>query len=88
MRCSICQSINHWATQCACRKRDEGTMIISELVLQNSTDLVLQSLQSKIWDSTVFDSGFYKYFKNLPSGSPKSYTTQVQSHSDLVMADN
>ena len=99
-RCNICQNINHWATQCPDRNLDEVAMIVLELVLQNSSDTVLQSLLSETWCSALLDSvatsavcdkvWFDEYFKSLLSEqqSPKSPTRQVQSHLDLVMADS
>ena len=75
-RCNICQSINHWATQCPDRNLNEVAMIVHELVLQNSNDIVLQSLLSETWRSAVLDPGatstvysqvwFDEYFKSLP----------------------
>ena len=83
-RCNICQSINHWATQCLDRNLDEVAMIDHELVLQNSNDTVLQSLLSETWCSAVLDSGatstvygqvwFDEYFKILPSEQQSKIT--------------
>ena len=84
---NICQSISHWAAQCPDRNLDEVAMIANELVLQNSNDIVLQSLLSETWCSAVLDSGatstvcgkvwFDEYFKSLPSEqqSKITYTT-------------
>jgi len=55
-RCNICQSINHWATQCPDKNNDnhDVTYLVNELVL---TDSILQSLISETWSAAILDSG-------------------------------
>ena len=49
MCCNICQSINHWTTQCPDRTSEEVTYVVDKLTLQNPTDLALQTLLSETW---------------------------------------
>lgn len=86
-RCNICQSINHWASQCPDRSSEEVTYIVHELVLHNSNDVILQSLLSETWSCAVLDSGasstvcgttwFQEYMNSLSANEKESivYTT-------------
>ena len=56
MRCNICQSINHWTTQCPDRPSEEITYVVDKLILQNPTDLALQTLLSETWCCVVLDT--------------------------------
>ena len=56
-RCNICQSINHWASQCPDKNSDELSCMVHEIILQNSSDTGLQTLLSETWSSAVLDAG-------------------------------
>ena len=60
-RCDICDSINHWATNCPDREtRDQDTLLVHEIVLHQS-DLKnpenLKQLTADSWSSGLLDSG-------------------------------
>ena len=78
-RCNICQSINHWVTQCPDRNLDEVAMLVHERVLQNSNDIVLESLLSETWCSAVLVDEYF--IKSLPSEqqSKITYTTSSKA---------
>lgn len=57
MCCNICQSINHWTTQCPDRTSEEVTYMVDKLTLHNPTDLALQTLLSETWCCVVLDTG-------------------------------
>ena len=55
--CNICQSINHWATQCPDKNLYEVSCMVHEIILQNSSDTALQILLYETSSSAVLDSG-------------------------------
>ena len=57
-RCRICQSINHWERECPDRRKiNDVSLVLNEVILQTSNDVVLKNLVSETWGSTVLDCG-------------------------------
>ena len=84
-RCNICESINHWATQCPDRHSNEASYMINEIVLHNSDNTVLRTLVSETWSSAVLDCGatstvcgkawFEEYCNNLSEVDQRKITS-------------
>ena len=55
-RCSICQSINHWATQYPDKNMHDVTYMVHEIILQTSDDLLSHALLSESLCSAVLGS--------------------------------
>ena len=83
-QCNTCQSINHWTTQCPDKNLDEVSCMVHEIILQNSSDTVLQITLSETWPSAVLDSSasstvcgvkwFNEYVEGLPAQDKSKVT--------------
>ena len=58
-RCSICESINHWANNCPDREKDSNTYIVHELVLHANSECPVQmdTLLAETWRAGLVDCG-------------------------------
>ena len=56
-RCNICQSINHWQSQCPDKHVTSVTYMVNEVILHASSNIILKSLVAETWNSAVLDCG-------------------------------
>ena len=95
-KCNICQSINHWATECPDKPTADITCMVNEIVLHSSNDVVLKSLVAETWSCAVLDSGasstvcgknwFAEYLSSL-SDEDKKRVTFSPSHKPFKFGD-
>ena len=62
-KCSVCESINHWAQNCPDREPEHNTYVINEVVLHQSdieSTQELKHLMAETWSSALLDCGASK----------------------------
>ena len=91
-RCSVCQSINHWATNCP-DNNEHNTYVVNEVVLHQSdydSPQDLKRLMSETWSSALLDCGASKtvcgkewlnqYISNLSTNEQNNVTSTKSNH--------
>ena len=56
-KCRICQSINHWESKCPDKDTADVNLMINEIVLHASSNVVLKTLVAETWSCAVLDCG-------------------------------
>ena len=91
-RCSVCQSINHWATNCP-GNNEHNTYVVNKVVLHQSdyhSPQDLKRLMSETWSSALLDCGASKtvcgkewlnqYISNLSTNEQNNVTSTKSNH--------
>ena len=89
-RCRICQSINHWENKCPDKDVADTAMLMNEVVLHASDDVVLNSLLSETWSCAVLDCGATntvcgsEWFKEFVNSLPPEQRNKIQVYDSAV----